>query len=246
MIRWTTIRWTIPAAVFLLSAPAFAHEREFTLSRDWFLPYKGESEIESRTFVDTTHGQWLQEFEYEYGITDWFAIEPGIGIAEKHDSSEIEIEEADVELRFHFLEFEYGKILPALNVEYEHPSESDEPDRGELKFIFSMYNKDGQDFALNFNAGRELEKEKHGESEMTLGYVRPFHEVDASETAYFRSEPRFGAEAVHDFHEGFDRLGPLFVYRPTTHLNLLTSYVFALDDRGENSDEFRFIAEWEF
>jgi hypothetical protein len=246
MARWTAIRWTIPAATFLLAGPALAHEREFTLSRDWFLPYQGESEIESRTFVDTTHGEWLQEFEYEYGVTDWFAVEPGVEIAEKPDSSEIEVEAVDLELRFHFMQFEYGKILPALNVEYEHPSESEEPDRGELKFILSMYNKDGQDISVNFNAGRELEKEKESESELTYGYVRPLREVDASETAYFRSEPRFGVEGIHDFHEGFDRLGPLVIYRPMTHLNLLASYTFALDDRGENFDEFRFIAEWEF
>ncbi len=248
MTRPTTIRWSIPATALLLASPAFAHEREFTLSRDWFLPYQGESEIESRTFVDTTHGQWLQEFEYEYGITDWFAIEPGIGIAPQgeSDDNDLHVDEADVELRFHFLQFDYGKILPALNVEYEHPFDSDEADRGELKFILSRYGQDGQDLALNFNVGRELNQEQHGESELTLGYVRPFHQVDASETAYFRSEPRFGLEGVHDFHEGHDQLGPLFIYRPTTHLNLLTSYVFALDDRGENSDEFRLIAEWEF
>jgi hypothetical protein len=246
MTRWSTIRWTIPAATFLLASPALAHEREFTLSRDWFLPYQGEMEMESRTFIDTTHGDWLQEFEFEYGVTDWFAIEPGIGINQGSDSNDLRVDEYDVELRFHFLQFEYGKILPALNVEYEHPSDSEEADTGTLKFILSRYGQDGQDLALNFNVARELEKEREHNDELTLGYVRPFHEVDASETAYFRSEPRFGLEGVHNFHDGHDQLGPLFIYRPTTHLNLLTSYVFALDDRGENSDEFRLIAEWEF
>jgi len=241
------VRWTIPAATLLLASPALAHEREFTLSRDWFLPYKGESEIESRTFVDTSHGEWLQEFEYEYGVTDWFAVEPGIEIAEKPGSSEIEVEGVDLELRFHFGTFDYGKVLPALNVEYEHPSESDEADRGELKFILSMYGQDGQDFALNFNAGKELELEKESESEITFGYVRPFREVDATSTAYFRSEPRWGAEAIHDFHEGHNALGPLFIYRPMKNLNLLGSYVFALNERDEgNGDQLRIIAEWEF
>src|SRR5215471_12570838 len=137
MTRSTTIRWTIPAATLLLASPSLAHEREFTLSRDWFLPYQGEMEMESRTFIDTTHGDWLQEFEFEYGVTDWFAIEPGIGINQGTDGNDLRVDEYDVELRFHFLKFEYGKILPALNAEYEHPSDPGEADRGELKFILS-------------------------------------------------------------------------------------------------------------
>ena len=240
-------RLALAAFLCLVASPfASAHEREFTLSRDWFLPYKGEHEIESRTFIDTTHGEWLQEFEYEYGVTDWFAIEPGIEIQEKPGSSEIEIEGVELELRFHFLEFEYGKILPALNVEYEHPSESDEADKGELRFIVSRYGQDGQDIAVNFNMGRELEMDKEGESELTYGYVRALHEVDAKSTAYFRNEPRIGVEGVHDFHEGHDGLGPLFIYRGTEHLNLLCAYVFGIDERDENGDQLRIIAEWEF
>jgi hypothetical protein len=169
-----------------------------------------------------------------------------VEIKEKDGGGELEVEAVDLELRFHFLQFAYDKFLPALNVEYEHPSEGDEADRGELKFIVSRYGQDGQDFTFNLNGGTELESGGESESEVTFGYVRPFHEVDASSSAYFRTEPRFGVEAVHDFHEHFNGAGPLFVYRGTTHLNLLCAYIFGLNEREENGDQLRLIVEWEF
>ena len=243
------VRWRLPtaAAFVCIACPsALAHEREYTLSRDWFLPYKGEHEIESRTFINTSHGEWVQEFEYEYGVTDWFAVEPGIEIKEKPDSNDIEIEAVELELRFHFLEFSYDKILPALNVEYEHPSESDEVDSGELKFIFARYGEDGQDFAVNLNFGMELEDEHDGESEITFGYVRPLGGPNKSPEAGWHKEPRIGVEAIHDWDIGSNGLGPLVVYRGTEHLNLLVSYIFALDHVDETGDELRVIAEFEF
>ena len=107
----------IALAVSFVVPVCSAHERQFTQSRDWFLPYKGEHEVEWRSFVDTTHGEYLAQLEYEYGITEWFAIEPGIEIKEKPDGGDYEVEGAELELRFHFLEFAYDKPLPALNVE---------------------------------------------------------------------------------------------------------------------------------
>jgi hypothetical protein len=233
------------SATLLLASPlALAHEREFTLSRDWFLPMQGESEVESRTFFDTTHGITTQEFEYEYGVTDWFGIEPGIEFT--NADGNFELDGADLELRFHFGTFAYDKFLPALNVEYEHPKNNDEPDHGELKFIVSRYGQDGQDYTVNLNGGKELTSGGQNDSEITFGYVRPFHDVDASSSAYFRSEPRWGVEAEHDFHEDFNRVGPLFVFRGTEHLNMLASYVFALNERGDNVDQLSLILEWEF
>ncbi len=234
------------AAILLFAAPfAIAHEREYTLSRDWFLPYKGESEIESRTFWDTRHNFLMQEFEYEYGITDWFGIEPGIGFVREGDEH-FQVDELDCELRFHFWQFAYDRILPALNVEYEHPRLADEKEKGTLKMILSRYGQDGQDFTFNFNAGRELTADGAKRAEMTLGYVRPIREVDASSSAYFREEPRIGVEAIHDFQASFNGVGPLFVYRGTKHLNLLASYIFGLNERDENGDQLRVILEWEF
>jgi len=52
-------------ALLALGGRASAHERDFTLSRDWHLPYAGENEIESRTFWDPRPNDVAQLFEYE-------------------------------------------------------------------------------------------------------------------------------------------------------------------------------------
>jgi len=236
----------VALSAFVLAAPAaLAHEREFTLSRDWFLPYKGESEVESRTSWDTRNNDFSQEFEYEYGVTDWFGIEPGIEFV-KLNGEELEVEGYDIEFRFHFWQFAYDRVLPALNVEFDRPKDDAEPKRGEIKLIGSWYGEDGQDITLNLNGGKELGGERVEESEVTFGYVRPIGKVDPADTAYFRSQPRFGVEGIHSFHDHLDGLGPLFVYRGTEHLNLLCAYVFGLNERDENPDQLRLILEWEF
>src|SRR5262245_29728060 len=88
----------------LLAPPAFAcafgesssaHEREFTQSRDWHLPFRGEHEFELRSFFDTSHGDFRGQIEYEYGVTSHFAFEPGIEIRENEDDH-YEVEAAEV------------------------------------------------------------------------------------------------------------------------------------------------------
>lgn len=234
-----------------LSIPslAIAHEREFTQSRDWFLPYKGEHELEWRSFLDTTHGSYRAQFEYEYGITDWFAIEPGLELAEKpDDEGSYEIEGADVELRFHYGDFAFNKILPAFNIEYEHPFEDDDGEEPaiELKGILSFYTESGNDFALNMNVGKQLSGEKESESEATFGWVTPLHE-EAMPSAGWHNGVRAGLEVVQDFEEHNTRVGPLVVYRPSKNLNTLFHYGVGVNDRdGDNFDQAAMILEYEF
>ncbi|MCE9593768.1 MAG: hypothetical protein K8S98_06210 [Planctomycetes bacterium] len=235
------------AVVVALGAVASAHEREFTQSRDWFLPYQGEHEIELRNFFDTNTGDYKGQLEYEYGVTSWFAIEPGIEIKEK-PNGEYEVEGAELEFRFHFLEFDYDKWLPALNVEYEQPFEDKDGDEPavELKTVLSRYGKNGHDFTVNLNVGKQLSGEKESESEATAGYIMPLH-PDAEPSAGWHEGLRAGVELVQDFEEHDTRVGPLFVYRATGHWNVLGSYLFAVDDRGDtNSDQLTLILEFEF
>lgn len=234
-------------AAALLPSTARAHEREYTLSRDWFLPYQGEHELESRTFWNTHTGDFTQVIELEYGVTEWFAIEPGIEFVH-NDKEELEAEGLEIEFRFHWLEFAYEKFLPALNIELEQPLEDKdgEETRGELKGVLSWYGEDGHDFTFNLNVGTTLTGDRENESEATFGYVQPLEELADDEPAGWHRHPRIGFEGIYDFEEDHLGLGPLFVYRGTEHLNMLVAYIFGIDERDENHDELRLIFEWEF
>lgn len=238
--------WFPLALLAFLAAPsALAHERQYTRSRDWFIPYPGEVELEARNFVDTTHGSYVGQYEVEIGIFEHFAIEPGVELRE-NDEGKYELEAAEMELRFNFGEFSYGSILPALNVEYEHPFESDDESSRLLgRFILSRYDRSGKDVSVNFNLGQELEDEQETSYELTAGYVMPFSEEGEGEAGW-REVPRFGFEAIENFTTHHAQLGPLFVYRASEHLNLLAGYQFAINDRGENPDQLAILLEWEF
>src|SRR3982751_4972898 len=99
--RWPVISGLVLAAVALLPVHAQAHERDFTLLRDWFLPYRFEREIEYR-FTHIKGGDFnAHEVEFEYGINPHFAIEPGIEFV-KEEGGKFHVDGYDTELRFNF------------------------------------------------------------------------------------------------------------------------------------------------
>src|SRR6185503_235878 len=213
---------------------------------------------ESRTFWKDRPNDLVQQFEYEYGITDNFGIEPGV-LFHKRNADSFELESADMELRFNFREFDFDKLLPAINFEYERRIEDDEHDSGasdeeeeeadneaELKGIVSWYTRDGEDFTVNWNVGKGFGgKGDHlWESEITLGYLRPFDFFEWK--APQGHELYVGVEFLQGIgHEHDSNLGPVVTWRATQHLHMLASFIFGLNDRKENSDEFRMILEWE-
>ncbi len=228
-----------------LAANASAHHRDFTFLRDWYLPYKGEQEIESRTtFIGKDNNFVLQEFEFEYGITKNFAIEPGVGVT-KADGEKWHVDAWDVELRFNFLDFEVNKILPAVNVEYENPSAVGEPDHGEIKFILSYYTAQGENFSLNLNIGQELSGPKEKEGEILFGYARPIGRSTGEEGGYNLGW-RGGFESVYDFQEHNIGLGPVLIARVNEHLNAVATFMFGLNHRDAFHDILKLILEWEF
>ncbi len=234
-------------AVFAVVAAssARAHEREFTQSRDWFIPYPGEFEVESRNFFDTSHGLYTTQVEVECGITKHIAIEPGVEISET-SPDHFDVTAFDAELRTNFGEFAYDKLLFAFNLEYENPVQSQDPNHLEGKFIVSRYSESGLDATLNLNVGRDIEIDNEWEEELTAGVVYPFFNGEALGKAGWRSVPRFGVEGVQNLKEHHTQVGPLFVYRAAKHLNFLASYMIGVDERDENSDVLTIIAEWEF
>jgi len=230
------------ALAVLAPTPAAAHERGFTQSRDWHLPYRGEHELELRSFFDTSHGDFRGQVEYEYGVTGWFALEPGLEIQENADG-DYEVEGADLELRFRFGRYRTGAWLPALNLEYEHPFEDEEAKKLEVKGVLSRYGE-RDDFTVNLNYGREIEGEREDESELTAGWVRSLREAASEEDG--AGEIRFGLELVEDFEAHHLRAGPLLTWRASARLHFLVSHLPAIDDRGEDDfDLLTVILEWE-
>ena len=49
------------------------------------------------------------------------------------------------------------RVMESLNVEYEHPFDEAESDRGELKFVISYFTSRDEDFSLNINVGQALQ-----------------------------------------------------------------------------------------
>jgi len=238
--RWPLISALALVGFAFLPKPAQAHERDFTLLRDWFLPYQGEREIEYR-FTHIKGGDFnAHEIEFEYGVNPHFAVEPGIEFV-KEEGGKLHVDGYDAELRFNFGDFKPNQILPALNLEYEHPVDAAEDDHAEIKLIGSMYDDWGNDYTLNINVGWALEHAKERESEILFGFMHPERPGMGH-----RSEGwKYGFEFAHQMEgEHFSILGPTVTYRASENLHLLASYLFGLDHEDDNT--FKLIAEWEF
>ena len=227
-----------------LAGRADAHHRDFTFLRDWFLPYAGENEIESRTSYIDSMRSFSQEFEYEYGVSEHFAIEPGIEFHQQ-TGEDLHLEGWDTELRFNFGEFAYNQILPALNVEYEDPSARGEPSRGELKFISSYFTPAGENYSVNFNIGQELSGPKEKESEVLFGYARGLGSARESSVGY-QTGWRGGFESMFDFNEHFLAAGPVVIYRVEKDFNALATVMFPLNKTDQQHTALKLIMEWEF
>jgi hypothetical protein len=252
----------LAGVVALLTIPglASAHERDFTISRDWQLPYAGENEIESRSFYDPRPGDFAQLFEYEYGVTDHFAIEPGIKFMTV-GSDPFQLTSAEIEGRFNFLDFAYQKLLPALNVEYERQLKETDEESGntnadfdnpknavELKGILSWYTERGEDYTVNLNVGRVFgEGEAEWESELSAGYVHPLDFIPG-----FTPSDKHPMKAGIEFLQGLSKeknssIGPVVTWRATRNLHVLLNGMYAINHRGSgHNDELRLILEWEF
>jgi len=225
----------------LLLAPTLvqAHERDFAFLRDWFLPYKFEREFEYR-YSHVKGGDFnAHELEFEYGINDHFAIEPGLEWV-KEEGGKFHLDGWDTELRFNFGDFQSNKWLPAINLEYEHPIDKEESDHAELKMIGSMYDTYGNDFSVNLNVGWALEGNRAQESEILLGFMHPTRPGMGHRGEGFK----YGFEFAEDLQEHHAVLGPTVTFRANEHMHIVTSFAFGLNSSDDNT--FKLIAEYEF
>lgn len=226
-----------------ISSSAQAHHRDFTFIRDWYLPFPGEREIESRTSIDGKTGATQQEFEFEIGLTKHFAIEPGVGFHQE-SGEKTRLDEWDIEFRFNFMDFAYNRILPALNIEYENPANTAESKNGKLKFIFSLYTPDGDDYSMNVNMIQNLSVDKEKSSEFLFGYSHAFGAKSNDEEE--RAMVRGGFEYLQNLKSHDQWLGPVAAVRINKHLNSIFTYLIAINHKDEINNQLKFIFEWEF
>jgi hypothetical protein len=245
-------RRVLPATVLLAALacfggarPAHAHFRDFPFTRDWALPFKGEKEIESRSAFLKDGNVFAQELEFEYGLTEHFALEPGVQFVREPDGN-FHYDAFDVEARFNWGKFHTGRFLPALNLQYEQPDGV--AGKVEAKLIGTMYGKDGSTLSVNLNFGRSTGSNGTIESEYSVGYVRPV--PSKGKGTRFKA----GLELIHSLRTGDVHLGPVLIYRASRELNFVTHYVFPVhsgnadvgDPDAPGGQVFRFIAEYEF
>lgn len=225
---------------------AEAHHRDFVFLRDWYLPFAGENEIEFRMTHNNRMNEFIHEIEFEHGITDHFAIEPGIEWHQQ-DAEKLHLDGMDVELRFNFGEAKTNAILPALNLEYEHPFATDESDTARAKLILSYFTPGGDDLSLNLVGEQQLKNERLKESEIDFGYVRPIQKLEKSKQRGYKLGLRGGFEARYNTgHTHFLQIGPTMAFEQDEHFNVIVHYFFGANDRGSNTDGLRMIIEWEF
>jgi hypothetical protein len=240
----------------LAAGSARAHERDFTLSRDWRLPVQHEHEIESTTVWDPRPNDLVQELAVEYGITGHSAFEPGLVFA-KPNADPFELKEVNAELLFNFRDFGYDKLLPGFTFEYARRVDNDDnalsahlddPENAlTLKGILSWYTKRGEDVTVNLDVVRAFGDGDHAWlGEFTAGYAHPLDFIPFIEPSA-EHPMNVGMEFTQQLsQEKFTGIGPVVSWRANKRFRALATFVYAVNKRSENFDELRLILEWEF
>jgi hypothetical protein len=254
----TALAAAAAAALFAAFAAddARAHERDFTLSRDWRLPAQHEHELESFTFWDPRPNDLVQELEVDYGITSHASFEPGVRWT-KPNADRLELSNVDADLLFSFRSFGYDKLLPAFGLGYDYRLHDDtEPisanfdnPKNALDFtgILSWYTERGEDYTANLNVGRHWGDSVHEwDSSFTAGYVHPLDFVPGIELSPLHPM-NVGLEFSQEIsQEKFTGLGPVLSWRGNKHFKAVGTFVYAVNKRSEHFDELRLLLEWEF
>jgi len=218
------------------SPPAHAHRRDFPFTYDWRQPSKGEKEIELHTRYRGRDNSFRQQIEFEYGITDRWAIAPYLVFNKGSGDDSLKYDGWKLETRYQLGEYKTGRVLSGLYLEYV--GNKDAPDGVEGKLILSRYGKSGSNLSFNYIVERELENGAEFENEYSFGYARPLGKN--------RGGPRGGFEWIHNLSSGRINAGPVIAFAPTKNTWITTGYAFAVNDRDGNKGEFRLLAEYEW
>src|SRR5205085_1293120 len=94
-----------------LAALSFSDQRYFVFTYDWNTPSQFEREIEF-TYDHFRDGTGFGQLEFEYGMTDRWLVAPYILFDQNHGKAQVA--GFQVEQRYRFGEFRYGRVLPAV------------------------------------------------------------------------------------------------------------------------------------
>jgi hypothetical protein len=233
---------------------AAAHDKDFAYSVDWSLPYRGEHELESWSTYVPRSNDFEQLVKYEYGVTDSFTIEPAVEL-QKPNGDPFKLESAELEAYYHFRDFGFGKLLPALEAEVERlvrkPDEEEEDEEearatAKLRGILSVYTRDGEDFTVNAIVARRFSGDEGWEGELTAGYLRPLDFIPGVKPGR-EAVLKAGLEMTQSLSEDHvTTIGPVVTWKALANLNVVLGGQIALSHRDEHFDEIRLILEWEF
>ncbi|MDQ3813799.1 MAG: hypothetical protein M3347_07590 [Armatimonadota bacterium] len=229
------------AGGFLGGPEAQAHRRDFPFTYDWFQPAKGEKEIELHSRYRGRNNSFQQQIEFEYGITDRLMIAPYL-VFEKELGGNLKYTEWKLESRYQLGEFQTGKVLPGVYLEYV--GTKDGPDEVEGKLILSRYGKNGDNLSFNYIIERELEGGAEFENVYSIGYARS---LGKKNTGFLgKRGARAGFEWIHNLSSGRINAGPILGLSPAKNSWIVAGYAHNINDRGGNRPEFRLLFEYEW
>jgi hypothetical protein len=209
------------------STLAQAHERYFVYTYDWFTPTRFEKEIELH-YTQYRNGDALGQIEFEYGMTERWAIAPYLLFEKEGDTTKFV--GAKLENRYRFGDFALKRILPAAYLEVK--KENEEPYEVEAKAIFSYMPSREWIASANLIAEREVESGAETEVGYSFGVSRIFRQNNV------------GFEAFGDFSENRHFVGPTVGFRMRDGMKFLATG--AINYTGGGQSQFRLLFEKEF
>lgn len=219
--------------VTAFAGPAGAHQRDFPVTYDWRQPSQGEREIELHTTYSQAGRGFEHQLEFEYGVTDRFMVAPYLVYT--HGPGEpLHLGGVKVETRYQLGTYAPNKVLTGLYLEYEKPHGGASEIEG--KIILSRYDSSGGDFSFNAIVERPNERSATARTAFAAGYARPVGKRDL----------RAGLEAFKDLDSGRVNGGPTLAFSPGRNLWMTVGYGFALNRRGDHSDQANLLAEYEW
>ncbi len=214
------------------ATPSQANRKDFVFAKEWKQPSKGERELE--LYTTYSNAKLTQAVELDYGVTERFSVAPYV-VFERERGESLKYKEFKLEARYQLTKYKTGKFLPAIYGEYI--KEKGGPSELEGIFILSRYGKKGDNLSLNFVAERELEDGAETETKYAVAYARPLG----------KSGSRIGLEWVQSLEaEKNIKFGPTTAFAASDDIWIVAGYAFGLNNRGNNNDTIRLLAEYEF